>query len=107
MRIGAVFPQTEIGANAPAILDYARAVEEMGYTHILAYDHVLDITMLADMRCMGYDISSRASHVRVVPDRSSGLDRLAEEFARQFLAELLRENGEPPEVYQHLALVCG
>jgi probable F420-dependent oxidoreductase len=41
MRIGAVFPQTEIGTSAPAIRDYAQAVEAMGYTHILAYDHVL------------------------------------------------------------------
>jgi probable F420-dependent oxidoreductase len=43
MRIGAVFPQTEIGASAPTIRDYARAVEDMGYTHILAYDHVLGL----------------------------------------------------------------
>src|SRR5260370_7735233 len=41
MRIGAVFPQTEIGTSAPAIRDYAHAVEAMGYTHILAYDHVV------------------------------------------------------------------
>jgi probable F420-dependent oxidoreductase len=41
MRIGAVFPQTEIGTSAPAIRDYAQAVEAMGYTHILAYDHVV------------------------------------------------------------------
>lgn len=41
MRIGVVFPQTEIGTTAPAIREYARAVEAMGFTHILAYDHVL------------------------------------------------------------------
>ncbi len=41
MRIGAIFPQTEIGNDPIAIRDYAQAVEEMGYTHILAYDHVL------------------------------------------------------------------
>ena len=41
MRIGAVFPQTEIGDDPSVIREYARAVEELGYTHILAYDHVL------------------------------------------------------------------
>jgi probable F420-dependent oxidoreductase len=41
MKIGVVFPQTEIGNNPAAIKDYAQTVEELGYTHILAYDHVL------------------------------------------------------------------
>lgn len=41
MRIGVVFPQIEIGSDPIAIRDYAQAVEGMGYTHILAYDHVL------------------------------------------------------------------
>lgn len=41
MRIGVVFPQTEIG-NAPLVIrDYAQAAEGLGYTHVLAYDHVL------------------------------------------------------------------
>lgn len=41
MRIGAIFPQTEIGNNPADIRDYAQAVEELGYKHILVYDHVL------------------------------------------------------------------
>ena len=41
MRIGVLFPQTAIGADPTAIRDYAQAVEELGYRHILAYDHVL------------------------------------------------------------------
>lgn len=41
MRLGAIFPQTEIGKDPAVIRDYAQAVEEMGYQHILAYDHVL------------------------------------------------------------------
>lgn len=41
MRIGVVFPQTEIGNDPIAIRDYAQAVEAMGYKHILVYDHVL------------------------------------------------------------------
>jgi probable F420-dependent oxidoreductase len=41
VRIGVVFPQNEIGADAAVIRAYAAAVEELGYAHVLAYDHVL------------------------------------------------------------------
>jgi probable F420-dependent oxidoreductase len=41
MRIGVVFPQTEIGADAGAIRAYVDAVGALGYAHVLAYDHVL------------------------------------------------------------------
>jgi probable F420-dependent oxidoreductase len=41
MRIGVVLPQTELGADAGVIRMYAQRVEQMGYTHVLAYDHVL------------------------------------------------------------------
>jgi probable F420-dependent oxidoreductase len=41
VKIGVVFPQTEIGADAGAVRVYAQRVEELGYTHLLAYDHVL------------------------------------------------------------------
>jgi probable F420-dependent oxidoreductase len=41
MRLGVVFPQTEIGADPLGIKDYAQAAEELGYQHILAYDHVI------------------------------------------------------------------
>ena len=41
MRIGVTFPQTEFGNDPVAIRDYAQTVEGLGYTHFLAYDHVL------------------------------------------------------------------
>ena len=41
MRIGVVFPQTELGGDVGAVRAYARRVEELGYAHVLAYDHVL------------------------------------------------------------------
>ncbi len=41
MNIGVVFPQTEIGADRGAVRAYAERVEELGFTHLLAYDHVL------------------------------------------------------------------
>ena len=41
MRIGVVFPQTEFGNDPIALRDYAQTVEGLGFTHFLAYDHVL------------------------------------------------------------------
>lgn len=41
MRIGVVYPQTEYGSDPQAIKDYAQTAEGLGFTHVLAYDHVL------------------------------------------------------------------
>jgi probable F420-dependent oxidoreductase len=41
MNIGVVFPQTEYGNDPSAIRDYAQTAEGLGYSHILAYDHVV------------------------------------------------------------------
>ncbi len=41
MQVGVVFPQTEIGADPGAVRAFAQAAEELGYSHLLAYDHVL------------------------------------------------------------------
>lgn len=41
MRLGAIFPQLEIGADPGAIREYAQAVEEMGYSHLVVFDHVV------------------------------------------------------------------
>ncbi len=41
IRIGAVFPQTEIGNDLGDIRTWAATVGALGYRHILAYDHVL------------------------------------------------------------------
>lgn len=41
MQIGVTFPQTEIGADPLFIRDYAQAAEGLGYSHLVAFDHVL------------------------------------------------------------------
>ncbi|HWF36580.1 MAG TPA: LLM class F420-dependent oxidoreductase [Solirubrobacteraceae bacterium] len=41
MRIGVIFPQTELGGDRGAVREYAAAVSELGYAHIGAYDHVV------------------------------------------------------------------
>ena len=41
MRVGVVFPQTESGTDIGAIREYLHAVEQLGYAHLVAYDHVV------------------------------------------------------------------
>lgn len=41
MRVGVVFPQTEFGHDPLAVRDFAQTAEGLGYTHVIAYDHVL------------------------------------------------------------------
>jgi probable F420-dependent oxidoreductase len=41
VKIGAVFPQLEIGADPAAVREWTTTVERAGYSHALAYDHVL------------------------------------------------------------------
>ena len=50
MELGVVFPQTEIGADPGGVRAFAQAAEEIGYRHLLAYDHVLgaDVSRRSD-----------------------------------------------------------
>lgn len=41
MKVGVVFPQTEIGSDPVVVRDYAQTAEGLGYSHLLVYDHVL------------------------------------------------------------------
>ena len=52
MKLGVIFPQTEIGKDPGAIRAYAEAAEEAGYAHLAVYDHVLgaDVSRRPDWR---------------------------------------------------------
>jgi probable F420-dependent oxidoreductase len=59
MNIGVVFPQTEIGAEVEVVRRYAQRVEELGFTHVLAYDHVLGADPAVHRGWAGpYDVST-------------------------------------------------
>ncbi|MCX2726801.1 LLM class F420-dependent oxidoreductase [Thermomicrobium sp. 4228-Ro] len=45
MRIGLVFPQTEIGSDPAVIREYAQVAEGLGYTHLLTYEHVVGVDL--------------------------------------------------------------
>jgi probable F420-dependent oxidoreductase len=49
MKLGVIFPQTEIGPDLDVAARFVRAAEEAGYDYLVAYDHVV-----------GADTSSRA-----------------------------------------------
>jgi probable F420-dependent oxidoreductase len=59
MRIGVTFPQTELGGDPQRVRTYATTVEELGYTHLLAYDHVLGADPTAHPGWSGpYDVDT-------------------------------------------------
>ncbi len=41
MRAGVVYPQIELGGDTGAVKAFAQAAEDLGYDHIVIYDHVL------------------------------------------------------------------
>ncbi len=41
LRVGAVFPQTEMSADRAEIRSWIEGVRDLGFQHVLAYDHVL------------------------------------------------------------------
>ncbi len=41
MQLGVIFPQTEIGADPVGVRDFVQAAEDLGYAHLIVFDHVL------------------------------------------------------------------
>lgn len=43
MKYGVVYPQTEYGSDPGAIKDFAQLTEQHGFSHIVAYEHILGV----------------------------------------------------------------
>ena len=41
MKLGVVFPQTEIGTDPRVVAEFATTAEALGYDHLVVYDHIL------------------------------------------------------------------
>jgi probable F420-dependent oxidoreductase len=54
VEIGAIFPQTEIGADLGAVREFAQAAEDLGYAHVLLYDHVVGANIERPDRAGGH-----------------------------------------------------
>lgn len=67
MRIGVVFPQTELGGDPAVVRAYGQRVEELGFTHTLAYDHVVGADPSVHQGWQGpYDIDTTFHEVFVM-----------------------------------------
>jgi probable F420-dependent oxidoreductase len=59
MKIGAILPQLDLGADVGAIREYGQAVDEMGFEHLLAFDHVVGADPAVHVGWAGpYDVRS-------------------------------------------------
>jgi probable F420-dependent oxidoreductase len=59
MKIGAIFPQLDIGADIGAIREYGHAVDESGFDHLLAFDHVVGADPAVHVGWAGpYDVTT-------------------------------------------------
>ena len=60
MRVGVVLPQTEIGPDVGALRRYGQGVEDLGFQHVVAYDHVVGADPAAHQPWEGpYDIDTQ------------------------------------------------
>jgi len=41
MKLGIIYPQIELGGDTGALRDYAQATEDLGFDHLVMYDHVI------------------------------------------------------------------
>jgi probable F420-dependent oxidoreductase len=54
IQLGALFPQNDFPLDRHAIKDFAQSVEQLGYDHILVYDHVLGANTDRPDRAKGF-----------------------------------------------------
>ncbi|HVB63228.1 MAG TPA: LLM class F420-dependent oxidoreductase, partial [Nitrolancea sp.] len=77
MKIGVVFPQIEIGPDPAVVRDYAQTAEGLGYTHLLAYDHVIGADLANRPNWRGaYSLQSQFHEPFVLFGYLAGLTRL-------------------------------
>lgn len=58
LKVGVVFPHATIEPDAGAIARYVRAVEDLGFSHFLCYDHVIGANRASRPGWKGYDLDS-------------------------------------------------
>jgi probable F420-dependent oxidoreductase len=77
VRIGVVYPQSELPTDAGVVRAYAARVEELGYGHILAFDHVVGADPGVHIGWRGpYDINATFHEPLVLFGFLAGITRL-------------------------------
>ena len=64
MKIGVVYPQIELRGDPEAVRRFGLAAEELGYDHLLAYDHVVGADTTGSPSCGGPTPRSTRSTTR-------------------------------------------
>jgi hypothetical protein len=82
VRVGAVFPQTEIGTDPADVARCATHIEQLGYEHILAYDHVLGAGTSTRAGWRGYSSDDSFHEVFVLLGYVAALTSTAERRSR-------------------------
>ncbi|MFE6285176.1 LLM class F420-dependent oxidoreductase [Streptomyces sp. NPDC057877] len=78
LKVGAVFPHLEIGADPGAVRAWAQAVEEAGFDHVVAFDHVLGAGTASRPGWYGYTSEHLFHEVFVLFGYLAGITRTLE-----------------------------
>lgn len=108
MRIGALFPQTEIGNDPAVIRGWARAVEDLGYSHVASYEHVLGAERggRPDWWRGVYDVNDAWHEIFVLYGHMAAVtERLG--FATSILVLPLRQTALVAKQAATLDILCG
>ena len=77
MHIGVTLPQTEIGGAVADLRTYAQGVEQLGYGHLVAYEHVVGADPAVYTDWSGpYDIDSTFHEPFVLLGYLAGITKL-------------------------------
>lgn len=66
MRYGAIFPQRDIGTDVGMIREYVAGIQELGFDHLVIYDHVLGADTTDRPGWTGYDLDDGFHEVFVL-----------------------------------------
>ena len=62
MKVGVTFPQSDLYMDSSAVRHWARTVEELGFDHILLYDHIIGADVTARPQWTGFHTSKDRFH---------------------------------------------
>lgn len=66
MRYGVVFPQRDIGTDVAQVREYVVGIQELGFDHLVVYDHVLGADATDRPGWTGYDLDDGFHEVFVL-----------------------------------------
>ncbi|MDE0065044.1 MAG: LLM class F420-dependent oxidoreductase [Gammaproteobacteria bacterium] len=93
MKLGLIFPQTEIPDDAAAIRDYVQAVEADGFDYLLAFDHVLGVNVEErpewDPLNVLRDVAARVVHGQQAVEQERTIKRAPYDYQSAFQEPLV------------------